>query len=129
MIYARKKETPTERLELSTPGLEVRCAIQLRQDGFSLTVLPSLSLKLSVHTIIMNINIFPIDQLSDEHIDAMVATRRVPAELADERVDEPNRARPILFRRTAGPVRVTLFDGGHNGDITTAIRWLAEQTK
>ena len=28
-----QKETPTVRLELTTPGLEVRCAIQLRQPG------------------------------------------------------------------------------------------------
>ena len=27
--------TPTVRLELTTPGLEVRCAIQLRHDGGS----------------------------------------------------------------------------------------------
>ena len=32
--------TPTERLELSTPGLEVRCAIQLRQDGFVIQYRP-----------------------------------------------------------------------------------------
>ena len=30
--------TPTVRLELTTPGLEVRCAIQLRQDGLVLPV-------------------------------------------------------------------------------------------
>ena len=36
--------TPTERLELSTPGLEVRCAIQLRQDGLFSKVLTTLFL-------------------------------------------------------------------------------------
>ena len=30
-----KKGTPPVRLELTTPGLEVRCAIQLRQEGLS----------------------------------------------------------------------------------------------
>ena len=38
-----KKETPTVRLELTTPGLEVRCAIQLRHDGLSLLVLHIMS--------------------------------------------------------------------------------------
>ena len=38
---------PLARLELATPGLEVRCAIQLRQPGFALRVhAPCLSLRL-----------------------------------------------------------------------------------
>ena len=32
-MLQKKKMTPTVRLELTTPGLEVRCAIQLRQLG------------------------------------------------------------------------------------------------
>ena len=71
----------------------------------------------------------PEKQLSDEQVAAMVKDRRVPAELAAERVDEPGRKHPVLFRREAGPVRVTIFDGGHAGDVRTAIRWLAEQTR
>ena len=43
------KKTPTERLELSTPGLEVRCAIQLRQDGlFSKVLRTKFLLKASI---------------------------------------------------------------------------------
>ena len=29
----------------------------------------------------------------------------------------------------AGPVRVTIFDGGHSGDVPTALKWLAAQTR
>ncbi len=71
----------------------------------------------------------PDRQLSDEQIKAMVASRAVPPELAGERVDDPDRAHPVLFRRTAGPARVTIFEGGHSGDIAGAIRWLATQQK
>jgi len=71
----------------------------------------------------------PGKQLSDEQIRAICMTRRVPPELADERVDEPGRKHPVLFRRTVGPARVTLFEGGHAGDPPTAIRWLAGLSK
>ena len=37
--------TPTVRLELTTPGLEVRCAIQLRHDGVSHQHMPFLIFK------------------------------------------------------------------------------------
>jgi len=67
----------------------------------------------------------PEKQLSDEQIAAMVKDRRVPPEPAEEKVDEPGRAHRVLFRREAGPARVTIFDGGHTGDVLTAIRWLA----
>jgi len=53
----------------------------------------------------------------------------VPEELATEREDESGRIRPVLFRRDAGPARVTIFDGGHEGDMPTAFRWLAKQRK
>ncbi len=38
---------------------------------------------------------------------------------------EPDRMHPVLVRRVAGPARVTIFDGGHEGDIIAAMKWLA----
>ena len=67
--------------------------------------------------------------LPGDQIAHMVERRTIPAALAAERVDEPGRRRTILFRRAAGPARVTVFDGGHEGDEATAIRWLARQAK
>ena len=67
--------------------------------------------------------------LSEGEIREMTRTARVPAHLERERIDEPGRAHRILFRRSAGPVRVTIFDGGHSGDIPTALTWLASQAK
>lgn len=66
-------------------------------------------------------------QLTGHQMQFMRDNRRVPKELTDERVDEPDRQRELLFRRTAGPVRLTIFDGGHEGDTAAAISWLAEQ--
>lgn len=39
--------------------------------------------------------------------------------------DELGRTHRVLVRRVAGPTRVTIFDGGHEGDLITAIRWMA----
>ena len=67
--------------------------------------------------------------LTPDQIAAMAQQQKVPVELTGERADEPRRTKPILFRRSAGPVRVTVFDGGHEIDAHAACDWLAEQTK
>jgi len=67
--------------------------------------------------------------LSEAEIREMTREARIPAHLETERVDEPGRAHRVLFRRSAGPVRVTIFDGGHSGDVPTALKWLALQSK
>ncbi len=67
--------------------------------------------------------------LADADIASITATAQLPATLAAETVDEPGRRRAVLFRRVAGPVRITLFDGGHESDFPPGVRWLAEQRK
>ena len=62
-------------------------------------------------------------------IDFITAQARLPERLVAETVDEPGRKRAVLFRRSAGPVRITLFDGAHESDFGPAIRWLAQQEK
>ena len=49
----------------------------------------------------------------------------IPAHMAQEVEAEAGRRRAILFRRSAGPVRVTIFEGGHEADYPSAIRWFA----
>jgi len=71
----------------------------------------------------------PEKALSLEQIDIMTRESRIPAELAREKQDEPGRQQPVLFRRTAGPVRVTVFDGAHSTDIPTSFRWLDSLAK
>ena len=64
-------------------------------------------------------------KLMGAQIDAMTTGRAIPEELKSERVDDSTRKRPILFRREAGPARVTIFEGGHEGDTKAAVDWLA----
>jgi poly(3-hydroxybutyrate) depolymerase len=66
---------------------------------------------------------------TEEEIASMVRERRAPAPLARERVNEPHRRHAVLRRRTAGPARVTLFDGGHEIDVAATLDWLARQRK
>lgn len=64
---------------------------------------------------------------SVEEIDFITREAKLPPGLVSEPAAEAGRARAVLFRRTAGPVRLTIFDGAHETDFPTAIRWLAEQ--
>jgi len=66
-------------------------------------------------------------QLTDEQIKGM--RRTVPPALAKEAAREPGRKHKVLFKRVAGPVRVTVFKGGHTWDVPAAIKWLAGQKK
>jgi len=67
--------------------------------------------------------------LSAGDIESITATARLPEGLVSDPHDEPARKRPILFRRSAGPVRLTIFDGAHESDFAPAVRWLAQQQK
>ena len=69
-------------------------------------------------------NGLPEKALSLEDIDILTRESRIPSNLAGEKQDEPGRMQAVLFRRTAGPVRLTLFDGAHSTDIPTSFRWL-----
>lgn len=64
-------------------------------------------------------------KVSSSDIEFITAERRLPEPLANEHVDE-RRAKPVLFRRAAGPARITLFDGGHESDVGAAVRWLEQ---
>ena len=60
----------------------------------------------------------------------MTTRATAPAELAAEREDDPDYGeKAVLFRRTAGPSRVTIFAGGHEGIAQAAVNWLARQRK
>ncbi len=71
----------------------------------------------------------PEKQLTDQQIVAMTQGRRIPDDLVAKKIDEPGRIHPVLFRREAGPARITVFQGGHAGDMPTAIEWLGRQSR
>jgi poly(3-hydroxybutyrate) depolymerase len=64
-------------------------------------------------------------QFDTVEIEAMTRTRQVPAGLQYRGPALAGRRRPVLVQRDAGPVRVTIFAGGHEGDMPAAIEWLA----
>ncbi len=64
-------------------------------------------------------------QFAPEHIRAITASERIPEDLAQAVPQEPSRQHKVLLRRTAGPARITLFDGGHEMDLPVALDWLA----
>jgi poly(3-hydroxybutyrate) depolymerase len=69
------------------------------------------------------------DRLSSEDIQFMVDKQAVPPHLQSEVTDPDYGATKILFRRSSGNARVTIFEGGH-GFITEAeLKWLARQEK
>jgi hypothetical protein len=75
----------------------------------------------------------PDGVLSERHVLELTRDARVPAELAWKGPGEPERKYAVLFRRSAGPVRLTIYDGGHlwdegrNGEAEPALRWIAER--
>lgn len=67
--------------------------------------------------------------IPDAQIDFMVREQKIPAEIAGEREDDPERQKAVLFRRTAGSTRVTIFEGGHDSESDAAVAWLARQRR
>ena len=66
----------------------------------------------------------PTSKLTDAQILFMRKNRRIPEALTKEKPSAKSaRLKPILFQRTAGPVKLTVFDGGHEGDTNAAMLW------
>ena len=64
-------------------------------------------------------------KVSASDIEYLVKEAKIPSALAGERADETGRKKAILFRRSAGAARITVFDGAHETDFAIAGRWLA----
>ena len=100
------------------------------QDGHNGRAVP-IDHSLRAFNVLAQANGHPEQVLPADQIEEMTATARVPAALVWRGAALPDRRYPTLFHRTAGAVRVTLFDGGHvwdegrNGDAAPALGWLA----
>ena len=68
-------------------------------------------------------------QVSAEAIDFMVRERKIPAKLAAETQADPERQKGVLFRRSSGNARVTVFEGGHESESSAGVLWLSRQRK
>ncbi len=72
----------------------------------------------------------PKDRLTEEEITYFTEKAQVPPSVKDPVPADPHhRAKKVLFRRESANVRVTIFDGGHEGLPAPALHWLQEQTK
>ncbi|MBN1942821.1 MAG: prolyl oligopeptidase family serine peptidase [Phycisphaerae bacterium] len=67
-------------------------------------------------------------QIPQADIRHMAEKECVPLNIA-YRGKETDRKHAILFRRQAGPARVTIFEGGHEFDPAAAFAWLATRRK
>jgi hypothetical protein len=77
-----------------------------------------------------DVNGFPGKKLTLEEIRAIGRKRGVPREIESEKVeDETDRKLKVQLRRTAGPVRLTVFGGGHGSEMLPALNWLSRQEK
>ncbi|MFH1069239.1 MAG: prolyl oligopeptidase family serine peptidase [Candidatus Glassbacteria bacterium] len=75
-------------------------------------------------------NGMPEKVIGEQAIERFETGERVPPELAGEREDDPAYGdKRVLFRRNAGPARVTVFESGHEGIPQAACEWLARHKK
>ena len=77
----------------------------------------------------------PDHKLSEEEIAFITREAALPAQLKNEKRSEPGRKYPVLFLREAGPVRIVLYDAGHDfdpgseADGPPALSWLEKRSK
>lgn len=67
--------------------------------------------------------------VSAREIEELWADRKLSQPTKEDQQTDPVLQRAIRLRRTAGPGRVTIFDGGHEGLAHAACAWLAEQNR
>lgn len=96
-------------------------------DGHTGSVPVSQSLR--AFNVLAEANGEPVVMFSENEIARLNDRRDIDTIGARKISAEPGRMHRPLIRRSAGPARVTIFDGGHEGDMPTAIRWLAEQRR
>jgi len=69
------------------------------------------------------------DQLPLEDIAAYYATQQRPTTWPAPVADPLYKDKPVLFRKTSGNTRVTIFEGGHEILYLPSLNWLAQQQR
>jgi len=70
------------------------------------------------------------NQITGEQMNFIVSKAEIPADLKSEPLEDSEFGRTkILFRRSDGNVRLTIFDGGHTLVAEAGFEWLARQRK
>ncbi len=69
------------------------------------------------------------DRLSGDFIKSFYEQQKLPAGISEANPDQLYGEKPVVFRRTSGNTRVTIFQGGHEIIHEAALNWLAGQRK
>jgi dienelactone hydrolase len=88
-----------------------------------------ISQSLRAFNVVAEANGFNDRQIAETDIAFMTQEQKVPATLAAGPEKDPERKMAVLLRRVAGPARITIFEGGHDAEISAALDWLARQRK
>ncbi len=107
-------------------GLSIDINVGLR-DGHEGSVPIDHSLK--AFNVLARANGHPEKAIPEEDIAYLTKEGKIPKRLVQPYPAEPQRTYRTLLRATAGPARVTIFDGGHRIDPVGAIAWLSEQSR
>ena len=101
-------------------------------DGHRGDIVP-IDQSLRAFNVLVKANGKPDAALTEKEIVELTRDARIPPYLAWKGRAEPDRKYGILFRRVAGPVRLTIYDGGHvwdegrDGDASPALLWIADR--
>ena len=69
-------------------------------------------------------------KLTEDEIKYFVKNQNVPEHLRKERAEDLLYGeKKVLFRRTAGPIRLTIFEGNHEVITRAAMDWLSRQVR
>jgi hypothetical protein len=88
-----------------------------------------ISQSLNAFNVLAEANGLKDKQIPGADIEFMTRTEKVPESLVKETENDPERKCVVLFRRVAGSVRITIFEGGHQAEQNAAWKWLGRQKK
>jgi len=88
-----------------------------------------ISHSLNAFNILAEVNGLSKKVISKDLIESFVENEAVPEKLKKEKSEDRSYSKEVLFRRTANPARVTIFDGGHECLHDAAFEWLNRQKK
>jgi acetyl esterase/lipase len=71
----------------------------------------------------------PEDQLPTPLIDEITASARIPETHRFPEADPLYGDRPVLFRRTSGQARISVFEGAHESIVFAGLAWLEQQRR
>jgi hypothetical protein len=69
------------------------------------------------------------DRIAAADVEFLVANEAIPPHLPSGLPYRPEGAFPVLIRLQSRNVRLTIFEGGHERDVPSALAWLERQRK